>query len=125
MSAGAERRGARLALGRGTVVLRRWPGARTAAAQVLLPGVDPGPIPNPNGGELRAVRGRGRRADPFSFPPTPEHPFMAPNGKSNIHVDAYQTDTNTDPRAAGRDDTDSIFFLHECASITFDSQGGS
>jgi hypothetical protein len=89
----------------------------------LLPGVDPGPIPQPNGGNLPVFTGEVVEADPFEFPATPEHPFMAPNGKSNIHVDAYQTDTNTIKGPLGETTTDSSFFLHECASITFDSQG--
>ena len=67
--------------------------------------------------------GEAAQADPFEFPATPEHPFMAPNGKSNIHVDAYQTDTNTIKGPLGETTTDSSYFLHECASITFDSEG--
>jgi hypothetical protein len=98
-------------------------GAAQASAQVLLPGVDPGPIPNPNGAGLVEFEGEAVTADPFAFPATPEHPFMAPNGKSNIHVDAYQTDTNTVRGPLGQTTTDSIFFTHECASITLDSQG--
>ena len=98
-------------------------GGSTAGAQVLLPGVDPGPIPNPSGAALVQFEGEATRADPFSFPATPEHPHMAPNGRSNIHVDAYQTDTNTIRGPLGKTRTDSIFFAHECASITFDSRG--
>jgi hypothetical protein len=97
--------------------------AGTAQGQALLPGVDPGPIPSPSEGELPQFEGEAAAADPFAFPATPEHPFMAPNGKSNIHVDAYQTDTNTIAGPLGETTTDSIFFIHECASITFDSQG--
>jgi hypothetical protein len=97
--------------------------AGVAQAQVLLPGVDPGPIPQPNGGNLPDFTGETAVADPFQFPPTPEHPFMAPNGKSNIHVDAFQTDTNTIRGPLGPTTTDSAFFIHECASITFDSEG--
>ena len=98
-------------------------GASTASAQVLLPGVDPGPIPNANSGGFTQFEGEAAEADPFAFPETPQHPYMAPNGRSNIHVDAYQTDTNTIPGPLGETTTDSIFFAHECASITFDSQG--
>src|SRR5213592_4182736 len=37
----------------------------------------------------------GAPATPRSVPApaVPQHPFMAPNGRSNIHDDAYQTDT--------------------------------
>ncbi len=96
-------------------------GAGTASAQ--SPGSDPGPIPNPNGGGFTQFEGEAAQADPFAFPLTPEHPHMAPNGLSNIHVDAYQTDTNTMRGPLGQTTTDSIFFARECASITFDSQG--
>ncbi|HYH60638.1 MAG TPA: hypothetical protein VD766_02115 [Solirubrobacterales bacterium] len=98
-------------------------GGEVASAQVLLPGVDPGPIPSANSGGFAQFEGEAVEPDPFSFPETPEHPFMAPNGKSNIHVDAFQTDTNTIPGPLGETATDSIYFVHECASITFDSQG--
>jgi hypothetical protein len=97
--------------------------AGAAHGQALLPGVDPGPIPSPSEGDLPQFVGEAATADPFAFPATPEHPFMAPNGRSNIHVDAYQTDTNTIAGPLGETTTDSIFFIHECASITFDSQG--
>ena len=30
---------------------------------------------------------------PVLAPPIPQHPFLAPNGKSNIHDDAYMSDT--------------------------------
>ncbi len=100
-----------------------WLLTASASAQVLVPGVDPGPIPDPLGAGLPQFEGNAVEADPFSFPLTPQHPHMAPNGHSNIHVDPYQTDTNTIRGPLGPTTTDSIFFLHECASITFDSQG--
>ena len=100
-----------------------WLLTASASAQVLVPGVDPGPIPDPLGAGLPQFEGEAVEADPFSFPPTPQHPHMAPNGRSNIHVDPYQTDTNTIRGPLGPTTTDSIFFLHECASITFDSEG--
>lgn len=98
-----------------------WP--QSAPAQVLVPGVDPGPIPNPNGGGMPQFVGDPAQADPFALPSVPRHPFMAPNERSNIHVDAYQTDANASPGPLGNTSTDSIFFARECASITFDSQG--
>jgi hypothetical protein len=103
------------------VALLAWTPA--AGAQVLLPGVDPGPIPSPLSGDFEPFEGKAAKADPFEFPATPQHPFMAPNGLSNIHVDPYQTDTNAIRGPLGETTTDSIFFAHECASITFDSQG--
>jgi hypothetical protein len=105
------------------VALAAGLGVSTASAQVILPGLDPGPIPNPNGSGFDPFEGDAAVADPFAFPRTPEHPHMAPNGLSNIHVDAYQTDVNTIRGPLGETTTDSIFFAKECASITFDSQG--
>jgi hypothetical protein len=42
-------------------------------------------VPNPIGG----------------VPSPPRNPFMAPNGRSNIHDDAYMTDTYTGPGPLG------------------------
>ena len=57
-------------------------------------------------------------------PRPPRHPFMAPNDRSNIHDDAYQTDTADLPGPLGRAMRRvSTFYLKECASVTFDSRG--
>jgi hypothetical protein len=59
-------------------------------------------------------------------PPAPRHPFMAPNQRSNIHSDAFQTDTNAWSGPLGRD---MELLAHTevpggvCGSITFNSQG--
>ena len=54
----------------------------------------------------------------------PRHPFMAPNGKSNIHDDAYMTDTYRWAGPAGSDMKQrSSFQAAECATHTFDSEG--
>ena len=54
----------------------------------------------------------------------PRHPFMAPNQRSNIHNDAYQTDVYRWRGPLGRSmSRTSTFYAHECASITFDSKG--
>jgi hypothetical protein len=64
-------------------------------------------VPNPIGG----------------VPSPPRNPFMAPNGRSNIHDDAYMTDTYTGPGPLGDGLEPSSLFSRECASVTFDSQG--
>jgi hypothetical protein len=52
------------------------------------------------------------------------HPFMAPNERSNLHNDAWQTDTNVLPGPLGKDMTrTSAFHSADCASVTFDSRG--
>ena len=40
-------------------------------------------------------------ADPLAVPRIPQHPFMARNGASNIHNDAYQTDAYAVPGPRG------------------------
>ena len=49
---------------------------------------------------------------------------MAPNGQSNLHNDAYQTDTYRWRGPLGDEtSSSSALFVRECASITVDSQG--
>src|SRR5581483_4405020 len=38
-----------------------------------------------------AFVGAAAAASPIAAPPIPRHPFMAPNGKSNTHDDAYMS----------------------------------
>ena len=98
-----------------------------AAAQTT--GVTPPPIPQgPMAGDIKPFDGRPAKPDPFSLPAVPRNPFMAPNGISNLHNDAYQTDAYTWSGPLGRGtQTQSAFYVaptisRECASITFDSR---
>ncbi len=60
----------------------------------------------------------------FGIPEAPRHPFMAPNERSNLHTDAWQTDTDRLPGPLGRGMTRvSAMHTSECASVTFDSKG--
>ena len=60
----------------------------------------------------------------FGIPEAPRHPFMAPNERSNIHTDAWQTDTNRTPGPLGRDmKRVSAAHFSDCGSVTFDSKG--
>jgi hypothetical protein len=54
----------------------------------------------------------------------PRHPFMAANGTSNLHVDAYQSDTYNwaGPRGSNMDRLSTLMGA-ECASATFDRLG--
>jgi hypothetical protein len=55
------------------------------------------PIPQgPSAGGLPAFAGHAVAPRPLSAPAVPRHPHMAPNGRSNIHDDAYQSDVNRD-----------------------------
>jgi hypothetical protein len=84
------------------------------------------PIPEgPDAGKLTVYSGSPATANPVSAPQPPRHPFMAPNGLSNLHDDAYQTDTYAWLGPLGRDmvKLDTFQTIGECASITFDSAG--
>src|SRR5689334_17124787 len=106
--------------------------ALTAAVVALAAGplatAAPGPaipIQQPPGGELvKDFTGRVAPVRPMAVPRIPQHPFMARNGASNIHNDAYQTDAYAVPGPRGRDlQVSSTEYLAECASVTFDSRG--
>jgi hypothetical protein len=83
------------------------------------------PIPEgPGAGSLTEFIGSPATANPVPFDEPPRHPFMAPNGRSNLHVDGFQTDVNSWVGPLGRGMTRaSNFFAHECASVAFDSRG--
>jgi hypothetical protein len=63
----------------------------------------------------RAIRG---------IAPVPRNPFMAPNGRSEIHNDAWQSDSYPWTGPLGRSPvTLSSQLGHDCGSIAFDSRG--
>jgi hypothetical protein len=69
----------------------------------------------------------GRPATPHAItgiPPTPRNRFMAPNGRSEIHDDAWQTDAYTWAGPLGRSPVvTSTMITRDCGSITFDARG--
>ncbi len=83
------------------------------------------PIPEgPEADSVPAFIGAPASPRPARAPTVPSHPFMAANGRSNIHVDAYQTDTYTGSGPLGRNmQRLSTFQASECASVTFDHAG--
>src|SRR4051794_22161543 len=83
------------------------------------------PIPEgPNADEAPAFVGAPATQHPVYAKQPPRHPFMAPNERSNLHVDAYQTDTNVLPGPLGKDvQRASTFMSADCGSVTFDSRG--
>jgi hypothetical protein len=89
-------------------------------------GVPATPIPQ-NSSETEAVPSfEGQVAKPakVSAPLVPQNPFMAPNGLSNLHDDAYMTNTYTWSGPLGSNmQTLSTFQSSECASVTIDSAG--
>ena len=94
----------------------------TAAPAAAVP---PRPIPEgPDAGALPVFRGAPAAQRPVAVPDPPRHPFMAPNGRSNLHVDAYQSDVHRGPGPLGRGmERRSTFLEGVCASVTFDSRG--
>ena len=100
--------------------------AAPGAAQAQIPGLPPLPIledPQPPAGTPEFT-GSPAVPKPVSAPEVPRHPYMAANGLSNIHTDAYQTDTYTWGGPLGRDiQTNSALFFRECASPSLDSAG--
>lgn len=82
------------------------------------------PIPQSPADRAPAFSGAPAVARPIDSPDPPRHPYMAPNGASNLHVDAYQTDAHRAPGPLGRDmSTTSTYYNADCASITFDARG--
>jgi hypothetical protein len=108
--------------------VRGWVcGAVVAALAWSAPAAaDPIPQSAPKG-QIPDFVGGPATSQPISIgdaPPPPRHPFMAPNDRSNIHDDAYQTDTADGQGPLGRDmETLSQAELGDCGSLTFDSQG--
>jgi hypothetical protein len=86
-----------------------------AAAALPIPSVD---------GSAPAFQGAPATPRPVTAPAPPRHPYMAPNERSNLHDDAYQTDTYAALGPLGRDvRRTSTWFNADCASVTFDAQG--
>ena len=103
------------------VAVSPWVGS--ASAQT--PGLPVLPIPgDPLGATVVPFEGAPAVPNPIGgVSNPPRNPFMAPNGRSNIHDDAYMTDTYRVSGPLGDGPEISSLFLRECASVTFDSQG--
>jgi hypothetical protein len=97
--------------------------ALAVLAFAAAPALAATPIPEgPN--SLPEFVGSAWTPRPVFAPLPPRHPFMAPNGSSNLHEDAFQTDASQRTGPLGRAmKRVSTFYSHECASVTFDSRG--
>lgn len=105
-------------------------GAVVAAVVVALPVLATGavavPIPqDPGADSVDPFLGAARDARPIPHARfAPRHPFMAVNGRSNLHDDAYQSDAGPTPGPLGfSPEVVSTLFTQECASVTFDRRG--
>src|SRR5207253_652737 len=114
------RRGVPSGVTRGAVIFAALLLARAATAGTA-------PVPIPEGPEANSVPSFiGAPAVPHRIvaPLIPQHPFVAPNGRSNVHDDAYMTDTYVGSGPLGRTpEARSTFQAAECGSVTFDSAG--
>lgn len=84
------------------------------------------PIPqDPGGDTVVPFLGEPREARPIPHARfAPRHPYMAANGRSNLHDDAWQSDAGPTPGPLGfSPEVVSTLFFQECASVTFDRQG--
>ena len=88
------------------------------------PGVPTAPIPpGPGQGSEATFVGRPAEADPRTSFRVPPHPFMAANGRSNMHNDAYMTDAYAWAGPLSGQDVSSAFLgIEECATMAFDSR---
>jgi len=101
-----------------SILLAALPGPSALAA-----GTPAMPIPQTPTGAPVFV---GAAADqhPVFATPIPQHPAMAPNGRSNVHDDGYMSDLYVGPGPLGRDmSTLSTDVNGDCGTITFDSRG--
>lgn len=83
------------------------------------------PIPSdPRDLLLEPFTGSPVTAKPYPAQNIPQNPFMAANARSNLHNDAYQTDTYNQAGPLGNKlKVSSTNFLQDCGSVTFDKQG--
>jgi hypothetical protein len=101
-------------------------GALAFALSAQPAGAAPTPIPEgaPIGSPPPTFIGAPAAQNPVFASRPPRHPFMAPNDRSELHNDAYQTDANVGPGPLGIG-MQRLSTLHfaDCGSITFDSRG--
>ena len=95
-----------------------------AVLAACLPGTAAAiPIPQGDGTDAAPFEGAVATQQPVTAVAPPRHPFMAPNERSNLHNDAYQTDAGPTPGPLGnRMSSTSTYLNADCASVTFDSK---
>lgn len=100
--------------------------AAAALLALLAPAAAAAPaIPeSPDAATAPQFVGRPAVQRPVEAPPPPQSPRMAPQGRSELHVDAYQTDANAWAGPLGRDmQRASTYHNADCASVAFDRRG--
>jgi hypothetical protein len=83
------------------------------------------PIPEgPDAATLPTFIGSPAKPRPVKGTTVPQNPYMAANGRSNLHDDAYMTDSYTQSGPLGHAiQRTSTFLGRECASTAFDAKG--
>jgi hypothetical protein len=86
---------------------------------------EPGsPIPSDEDAEVEAYIGAPAVPQPIDAPTIPTHPFMAANGQSNTHNDAYMSDTYVIPGPLGQSpEVLSSYLDGVCVTMAFDQAG--
>ncbi len=113
--------------------LRRIAATGLTALALALPGVVPSatattavaPIPpSPTDFLVPSFEGAPATARPIPHRRLPQHPFLAGNGRSSMHNDAYSSDAYevSGPLGTNLEVTSASYGIRECATITFDSQ---
>jgi hypothetical protein len=94
-------------------------------AAIALAASPPVPIPSSGTPPAKTFVGHPAVAHPIrGVHRTPQNRFMAPNGTSEIHDDAWQTDVSRWAGPMGRaPQTISNYIRSDCGSITFDKKG--
>ena len=109
-----------------SVLVLGAPAAEVAVPAAAATGAPAVPIPeDPGASSVVPYLGAPRPARPIrGVRFAPRHPFMAPNDRSNLHDDAYQSDAGRTAGPLGRHPSvTSTMYAQECASVTFDSRG--
>ena len=103
----------------------RLPILAALSALALLPAAaHAAPSPIPQSDTDTQFIGAPATPQPLSSPDPPRHPHMAPNGRSNLHDDAYQTDSYQGPGPLGnKPQVLSTFYANDCGSVLFDTKG--
>jgi hypothetical protein len=79
---------------------------------------------DPRDALLVSFTGAAVHAKPLPRQSIPQHPFMAQNGGSNLHNDAYQSDAYNQAGPLGHNLlVTSTSFLQDCGSVTFNKSG--
>jgi len=98
------------------------PAPPSDAPVMPVPGTPARPIPST--GPLPPFVGAPWERGGFPGTAPPAHPFMAPDGRSNIHNDGHMTDAYDRPGPRGRSPTARSARLGGlCGTVTFDARG--